>query len=92
MDDARIAIAEWLINLVRAYAIAGLIFAVPFVIFGIQRVDPDVKGWNIPFRLIILPGLCAFWPLFAIRLLRGKRKPTERNAHRLAARSLNNAS
>ncbi len=83
MDN--IALVEWLIKAVRAYVFAGLVFSVPFILFGIHRVDPDAKGWNIGFRLIILPGLCVFWPLFATRLLRGKQRPTERNAHRIAA-------
>lgn len=79
------AVIEWLINAVRAYVFAGLVFSVPFVLFGIHRVDPDAKGWNLGFRLIIVPGLCIFWPLFATRLLRGKQTPTERTAHRIAA-------
>lgn len=85
MDGTGVAVVEWLINVVRAYVFAGLIFSVVFVLFGVQRVDPDAKGWNIGFRIIIIPGLCAFWPLFATRLLRGKQRPTERTAHRLAA-------
>ena len=79
------AIAETLIKIVRGYLFAGLVFSVPFVIFGIQRVDPAVKGWNVIFRILILPGLSMFWPLFAVRLVRGKRHPVERTAHRLAA-------
>ena len=85
MDSLDIAIVEWLIKAVRAYIFAGAIFSAVFVIFGIHRVDPDARGWSIGFRLIIFPGLCVFWPLFATRWIRGKSKPTERNAHRIAA-------
>lgn len=85
MDIAGVAIVEWLIKLVRAYMFAGLVFSAIFVVFGIQRVDSDAQGPNIGFRLIIIPGLCAFWPLLATRWMRGKGKPTERNAHRRAA-------
>ncbi|MEM9447344.1 MAG: hypothetical protein AAGA75_02275 [Cyanobacteria bacterium P01_E01_bin.6] len=85
MDGIGVAIVEWMIKAVRAYLFAGLVFSIPFILFGIQRVDPDAKGWRIGFRLVILPGLCVFWPLFAVRLFRGKRRPTERNAHRMAA-------
>ena len=87
MNGAGVAIAELLINVVRGYAIAGLIFSIPFVIFGIHRVDPTVRGWNVLFRLLILPGLCIFWPLFAVRLVKGKRVPPERTAHRTAAQN-----
>ncbi|MEM9487153.1 MAG: hypothetical protein AAGA83_26065 [Cyanobacteria bacterium P01_F01_bin.116] len=85
MDGVGVAVVEWMIKVIRAYVFAGLVFAIPFLLFGIQQVDPDTKGWNIGFRIIIIPGLCVFWPLFAVRWLRGKRTPTETTAHRLAA-------
>ncbi len=85
MDSLSIEVVEWMIKAVRGYLLAGLIFAIPFVIFGVQRVDPDARGWNIGFRLIIIPGMCVFWPLFAVRWVRGKRKPIETTAHRQAA-------
>lgn len=85
MNDFAIALVEWLLKAIHAYLIGGLIFSVPFVIFGIHRVDHNVQGWSIFFRIIILPGMLIFWPLFAVRLVRGKQTPTERNAHRTAA-------
>ncbi len=94
MNNTAIAIAQVIINLVSLYLIAGLIFAVPFLLFGVQRLDEDAKWdlgfWNIfdgiGLRLLLSPGICAFWPLFALRLLRGKTKPHERNAHRNLAK------
>ena len=85
MESLGIAVVELIIKAIRAYVFAGFIFTIPFLIFGIKRVDPDATGWAIGFRLLIFPGLCVFWPLFALRLLKGKRSPTERNAHRVAA-------
>ncbi len=85
MDSALIALAVWVIKIVRAYLFAGLVFAIPFLLFGIQRVDPDAEGRNLGFRLLLIPGLCAFWPVFALRWVRGKRKPSEITAHRRAA-------
>ncbi|MBE9040859.1 hypothetical protein IQ235_08710 [Oscillatoriales cyanobacterium LEGE 11467] len=85
MDGLGVTVVEFLINAVRAYIYAGLLFSAVFVIFFIQRVDSDAAGWNIGFRLVILPGLCVFWPMFVTRLIRGKQRPTERNAHRIAA-------
>jgi len=87
MDGIGIAVAEWMLKAIRAYLFAGLIFTLPFLIFGIQRVDPNAKGQDIGFRLIIFPGLCAFWPLFAVRWVKGKSNPTETTAHRTAAQS-----
>ena len=94
MNNTAIAIAQVIINIVSLYLIAGLIFAVPFLLFGVQRLDQDAKWdwgfWNIfdgiGLRLLLSPGICAFWPLFALRLLRSKGKPYERNAHRNLAK------
>ena len=86
MDSFAIALVELLINAIKAYVFAGFLFSVIFLIFGIQRVDPDVKGLSLGFRLIIIPGLCVFWPLFALRWIRGRGKPTERNTHRQGAK------
>lgn len=85
MDGVGVAVVELLIKVVRGYLFAGLVFSLPFLIFGIHRVDPDAGGWNIGFRIMLIPGLSVFWPLFALRWLRGKRTPVERNAHRMAA-------
>jgi hypothetical protein len=49
------------------YAGLGLVFALPFVWFGVQRVDSDARGSGIGFRLLILPGAAAFWPMFLYR-------------------------
>ena len=85
MDGVGVAIVERAIAVVRAYIFAGLLFSVPFLLFGIQRLDPDARGWRIGFRIVLIPGLCVFWPLFAVRWVRGRQAPVERNAHRQAA-------
>ena len=46
------------------YASLGLVFAVPFVWFGVQLLDSEAQGSGIGFRLLILPGVAAFWPMF----------------------------
>ncbi|NEQ71297.1 MAG: hypothetical protein F6J86_23445 [Symploca sp. SIO1B1] len=86
MDGIGVAVVEWLIKVVQAYIYGGLVFSLVFHLFGIGKIDPDARGWkNIGFRLVIIPGLCVFWPMFAVRWFRGKRTPVERNAHRIAA-------
>ncbi|MDJ0703046.1 MAG: hypothetical protein QNJ46_07195 [Leptolyngbyaceae cyanobacterium MO_188.B28] len=169
MNETAIAIVEWLINLARAYLIAGVIFAVIFLLFGVQRLDegarwgiPDllhavthfgeiirspgkliqsvlkiaaaiwlvlvclnypfdkvvsnphslkiwapvwsptepsllqgillllaglwIVGRSVSFRVLLIPGLSIFWPLFAVRWVRGKHLPEEQNAHRRLAK------
>jgi hypothetical protein len=55
-----------------AYAAAGVVFAAAFVIRGVQRVDPAAKGAPLGFRLLILPGCAALWPLLLGRWMRAR--------------------
>ncbi len=65
------------------YAALGVVFALPFVFLGVQRLDPEAQGSGVGFRLLILPGIAAFWPMFLQRWLRGVTEPpVERNPHR----------
>jgi hypothetical protein len=55
------------------YLAIGSIVAVPFVIFGIGRVDPAAKAAPWTFRALVLPGVVALWPLVLRRLLKSPR-------------------
>ncbi len=80
-------VAIFIVRAVGAYLAVGLLFAVPFVVAGAGRIDPAARKGTIGFRLLILPGSIALWPVLAWRWLRGiEAPPEERNAHRDAAR------
>jgi hypothetical protein len=64
------------------YAVAGFLFASIFVFRGVQRIDSEAQGSGVAFRLLILPGVAAFWPMFLRRWIRGVQPPVERNPHR----------
>jgi len=81
-----IPVVHWIEILLGAYLLAGLAFAPPFVIRGVGRIDPAARGASWGFRLIVVPGVVALWPLLARRWLAGAPPPHERNAHRDAAR------
>jgi len=70
-----------------AYGALGILFALAFVIAGVQRIDSQAKGSGIAFRLLIVPGtVAAFWPLLLRRWLHGASDPAvEQNPHRRAA-------
>jgi hypothetical protein len=75
------------VYILAAYAGLGFAFAIPFVWFGVQRVDNEARGSGIGFRLLILPGVAAFWPMFLHRWTRGiAEPPVERNAHRVSTK------
>ncbi len=76
-------LAKLFVYALETYAGLGLIFAVLFVWIGVQRLDAEAQGSGIGFRLLILPGVTAFWPMFLLRWTSGTAEPpVERNPHR----------
>lgn len=73
-----------------AYLACGLLFAIPFVLAGVNHIDPHAKPGTWGFRLLILPGTVFLWPLLVRRWMnKAHEPPTECNAHRRAAKSCN---
>lgn len=70
MEQFTITAAEWVVNLLTVYAALGVLFAIAFVGTGIKKVDPVARDSGLGFRLIILPGVVALWPLLAVRWIR----------------------
>lgn len=58
---------EWLIYSPAAYLAAGVVFAVPFVVRGVDRIDPAARLSRWGFRIAILPGAVALWPILLRR-------------------------
>jgi hypothetical protein len=76
-------VAKAFVYALEAYAGLGLLFAVPFVWRGVHRLDSEAQGSGVSFRLLIVPGVAAFWPMFLSRWVRGKAEPpVEKNPHR----------
>jgi hypothetical protein len=65
------ALADSFVGLLSAYGLIGLLFGACFVTVGVSRLDPMAKGTGLGFRLLILPGVAALWPLLLYRWLRG---------------------
>lgn len=53
----------------------GFLFGVAFVARGVERIDPAAKGARWHFRLLILPGCAAMWPVLLKRWIRGEQPP-----------------
>jgi hypothetical protein len=80
-------LANWIVAAAGVYFALGLLFAVPFLARGVARIDPAAREGTWGFRLVVLPGVVALWPLLARRWLSGRGEPpVESNAHRRAAR------
>jgi hypothetical protein len=58
---------ELLVDAFVGYLVIGFLFAVAFVTVGIGRMDHVAKDSGFGFRLIIVPGVVALWPLLLKR-------------------------
>ncbi|MBL0182535.1 MAG: hypothetical protein IPP96_09635 [Chitinophagaceae bacterium] len=45
------------------YLVMGMIFAIFFLSRGIEKMDTAAHGSGFGFRMIILPGTIALWPV-----------------------------
>ena len=66
--------AELFVNFLTAYTVLGVLFAVAFVTAGVVHLDSAAKGSSVGFRLVILPGVAALWPLLLARWIREGRR------------------
>lgn len=68
MEASRLFWAGLVVDAVAVYAALGLIVGLYVAWRGAGRLDPAASdaGWG--FRLIIVPGCVAFWPLLVWRL------------------------
>jgi hypothetical protein len=67
------ATAQAIVWLLAAYSAAGGVFAVAFVMTGIDLMDEAARrsGWG--FRLMVIPGTAALWPFLLIKWSRARR-------------------
>ena len=56
----------------EVYLGLGFLFALPFVWRGVHGLDPLARTGTLGFRLLILPGAAALWPLLLFRLARAR--------------------
>jgi len=79
-------IAAAFLILLGLYLLSGAVFAVPFVLFGINNVDSHARSASWGFRLLMVPGATTLWPLLLRRWMTGIHEPPEEfTAHRQCA-------
>jgi hypothetical protein len=61
----------FLLNALALYAAIGVVTALPFVSFGVTRVQPTPV--SLGARILILPGAAALWPYVLLRWLKAPR-------------------
>lgn len=76
-----LAWAGWPLRLAEAYALIGLAVAAVFLLWGADRVEPNLRGaWVV--RPLLVPGCVLLWPLVLWRwrqLERGAADPCARH-------------
>ena len=76
----------WALVALAVYSSLGVLFALPFVMHWVKRLDPDAAEGSWGFKVLIFPGSVALWPLLVRRVLAGQAgMPAERTPHRTAA-------
>ncbi len=81
-----VRVAQVVVGACLAYAAAGIAFALAFVARGVRLVDAAAADGTVGFRVLILPGVAALWPLLAWRWLRATGVvPQQHDAHGDAA-------
>ncbi len=76
-------IAAVILLFLGAYLLCGFLFALPFAFLGVRRIDPHASHGSWGFRLLIIPGAMALWPILLRRWATGVHEPPDEcNAHR----------
>ncbi len=68
--------AQLLLDAVSVYAAVGLVFAVPFVLVGIRRIDKVASHAPLKVRVLFLPGSVALWPVLLAKWRASARRDT----------------
>lgn len=64
--------AQVLVLLIYGYCAIGLLFAVWFVVRGVNKVDPGMHAVHWAVRALIFPGSLLLWPVLLKKYLKAK--------------------
>ena len=67
--ETGLPVAMILVDALTAYAVAGLIIAIAFVVFGVAQVLPADTPVTVGARILV-PGAAVLWPFVLGRWLR----------------------
>jgi hypothetical protein len=77
-------LATWLVRAAAVYVAVGTVFSAFLLVRGLRRFDEAAAHGGLGFKLLVLPGMVALWPLVLVIWRRGQ-AVQERNAHDRAA-------
>ena len=73
---------EILLIIVAIYLLVGVLFVVPFLMKGLNKVDEGANGSTIGFKIIIIPGVIVFWPMLLSKWTKGNGNHGDTKAQR----------
>jgi len=66
--------AEILLIIAAIYLLGGVLFVIPFLMNGLEKIDEGTHGSTIGFKIIIIPGVVVFWPALLRKWLKANSK------------------
>ena len=51
------------VGLLGIYLLTGLVFSIVLLVKGLSTLDPNTKTTGIGFKILMMPGIIAFWPI-----------------------------
>ena len=61
-----------LLTVAAAYLALGVLFVIPFLMKGLNKVDEGAHGSTIGFKIIIIPGVIVLWPVLLRKWMNSK--------------------
>ena len=70
---------ETLLIIAAVYLLVGVLFVIPFLMKGLNKIDGGAHGSTIGFKIIIIPGVIVFWPVLLSKWIKenGNHKDTK---------------
>ena len=54
---------EILLIIAAIYLLGGVLFVIPFLMNGLEKIDEGAHGSTIGFKIIIIPAVIVLWPV-----------------------------
>ena len=67
---------EILLIIVAVYLLMGVLFVIPFLMKGLNKIDEGAHDSTIGFKIIIIPGVIVFWPLLLRKWMKANHHPS----------------
>lgn len=73
---------EIMLSIVGGYFALGVLFAIPFALWGVKKIDPAAREGTWCFQVFLIPGSALFWLFLLRRWLKSTAPPEEWSRHR----------